>query len=50
MILKRSDGSLYDIRKIEFTKPKRLPRKRKKRLKRILDRDKRLLEEWGVEY
>lgn len=49
MLEKRSDGSLF-FHKIEFTKQKRLPRKRKKTLKRILDRDKRLLKEWGVEY
>ena len=51
MILKRNDGSAIDLCNLKFTdSDKRLPRKRKKTLKRRLERDERLLKEWGAEF
>lgn len=51
MILKRNDGSAIDLCNLKFIdSDKRLPRKRKKAMKRTLGRDKRLLKEWGAEY
>lgn len=51
MLLTRNDGTTIDLFNLNFTnEEKRLPRKRKKALKRALERDEKILKQGGAIY